>query len=316
MVRATLTFLATLLLPLAWLAAEPSRSTRPARPAVAGDRVIKLAFTGDVALNWRGTAPELKVFPANRNPLRFLAPVFKAADLAVSNMEGVLMRRDPKYAEKRLNLWAPRASGQIFKPAGINVVSTANNHIFDGRDKGVLETLEVLRATGVNVFGSGRSSEEARRPYIFRRHGACIALVPATTKVNKGVRGRATVAWYPWREWDQLPSYIKRVKASCPFVIVYIHWGQEKAHFPKRKIKEFAHRMVDAGADLVVGHHPHVLQGVEYYRGGAIAYSLGNLVFSNPMIPTRRTGVLWVELKPGTPTRLTRLELVPVFIWR
>ena len=73
--------------------------------------------------------------------------------------------------------------------------------------------------------------------------------------------------------------------------------------------------MVDAGADLVVGHHPHVLQGVEFYRSGAIAYSLGNMVFSNPTIKTRRTGVLWVELKPGKPTRLTRLELVPAFIW-
>lgn len=287
---------------------------RPATPADPGR--IRLTFTGDVALNWRGTPEHWKTFPWRRNPLRFLKPIFDAADLAVANMEGVLMRKDPKYAEKRLNLWAPVASAQVFKPAGIHLVSTANNHAFDGRDVGVLETLRHLRGAGVRVIGTGRTMAEARTPFLFRKAPACVAIVPGTTKSNMGVRGRARVAFYPEPQHDALLRTVRDTKKQCPLVIVYLHWGTEKAHHPGRKIKALGHRLVEAGANLVVGHHPHVLQGVEFRPGGAVVYSLGNMVFSNPTPATRRTGVLWVELSRERNPHLLRLELIPIVIRR
>jgi len=276
--------------------AEPrTPATRRARHR-AGER-LTLVFTGDVALNWRGTSPALKRFPWSQNPLRFVAPLFHAADLAVANMEGVLMRTDPQYAEKRLNLWAPWASGQIFHPAGIDLVSTANNHAFDGRDAGVLETLAHLRKTGVAVMGTGRTAAEARRPYVLRRAGTCLAVLPATTKVNLRGRGEAHVAFYPEDQEDRLLARVRRARNRCPFVAVYIHWGVEKAHYPRPRIRRLAHALVDAGANLVVGHHPHVLEGVQWRGNALIAYSLGNLVFSNPTLPTRRTGVLRLQVQ-------------------
>jgi poly-gamma-glutamate synthesis protein (capsule biosynthesis protein) len=271
-------------------------------------------FTGDVALNWRGTAPHLERFPWRDNPLRLLAPLFRQADLAVANMEGVLMRKNPRYAEKRLNLWAPRASAQVFEPAGIDLVSTANNHAFDGRDAGVIETLGHLRAAGVAVMGTGRTEAEARRPYVLSARGSCVAMVPATTKLNLQGHGAAHAAFYPEGRQNRLLALVRKTRRRCPFVVVYIHWGVEKAHRPRRQTRRLAHALVDAGANLVVGHHPHVLQGVERRRGALVAYSLGNLVFSNPTLPPRRTGVLRVQVRLLPAPRIERAELVPLFI--
>ncbi len=310
-----LLLVSALILAVTATAAPRSEAPRSRRGAPATPHV-RLAFTGDVAMNWRGTSQHLKVFPWKKNPLRFFAPVFKRADLAIANMEGVLMRHDPKYADQKLNLWAPWASGQIFKPAGIGLVGTANNHAFDGRDVGVLETLRHLKKTGVHVMGTGPTEADARRPFLFRKGPACVAFVPGTTKSNKGVRGRARVAFYPPRRQPELLERVRQTRKRCAFVVVYLHWGTEKLHVPKRKIRAFGHQLIQAGASLVVGHHPHVLEGVEFRPGGVIVYSLGNFVFSNPTAPTRRTGVLWVELTKEAQPRLKRLELLPAQIYR
>lgn len=307
-----------LILPLAGVAAAlgGARSRMDGPPARPSRDTIRIVLTGDVALNWRGTPDSLRTFPWHKNPLRFFAPVFKSAHLAVSNMEGVLMRRDPKYAIEKYNLWAPAASAEVFAPAGIGLVSTANNHAFDGRDVGVIETLAHLRKTGVQVMGTGATEAEARRPFLFRKGPACVAFVPATTKSNMAVRGRAHLAYYPPAREEELLAKVRKTKAQCAFVVVYVHWGVEMQHFPHPAIRRLAHSLVDAGADLVVGHHPHVLQGVEFRGSGAIVYSLGNFVFSNPKDQTRRTGLLVVELSGGRRPALLRLSLQPARIHR
>jgi poly-gamma-glutamate synthesis protein (capsule biosynthesis protein) len=309
--------------------APTDAAPRPvARLGAAGPSdTITLTFTGDVSMTWRSLPANLKRLSWKQNPLRFFAPEFKAADLAVTNFEAVLAPEDPKYTEPRLNLWAPMASGQMFRDANIDLVSGANNHAFDGRDVGVLRTLGILRSTGVQVFGIGRTLAEAAAPYVLRKAGTCVAILPGTTKSNKGVRGRARLAFYPWKDWAELYKVVRHtVQNVCPYVVVYLHWGKEKIHYPKRRIKAFGRKIIDAGAKLLVGHHPHVLQGVEYYGGGAIVYSLGNFVFSNPRMFTRRTGLLKVQLRPGLAgragragrpglaARLARLELIPAHI--
>lgn len=307
--------------------AAPGAAAKPAAKPQAVLQVqppgtITLAFTGDVSMTWRALPVSLKRLSAKQNPLRFFASDLEAADLAVANFEGVLAPGNPKYAEPRLNLWAPVASGQVFAGAHVDLVSVANNHAFDGRDVGVVRTLLALRGTGVKVIGIGRTDAEARAPYVLRKAGACVAILPGTTKSNKGVRGRARLALYPWKDWSEMYKVVRHtVQHVCPYVVVYLHWGTEKIHYPKRKIRAFGRKIIDAGAKLLVGHHPHVLQGVEYYGGGAIVYSLGNFVFSNPNKSTRRTGLLRVELQPeaGKPfrqIRLNRLELIPAMIHR
>ncbi|MFT5435366.1 MAG: poly-gamma-glutamate capsule biosynthesis protein CapA/YwtB (metallophosphatase superfamily), partial [Myxococcota bacterium] len=112
----------------------------------------------------------------------------------------------------------------------------------------------------------------------------------------------------------RLGKRISEQKAAGCFVIVSVHWGREGVHYPPRKVVAAAHWMVDAGADVVVGHHPHVLQGVEFYGKGAIAYSLGNFVFTNRNPNKRETGMLSIRLPKAGPVRLLELAFVPAMI--
>lgn len=276
-------------------------------------RLLRLALTGDVALAWRRIPRFWKELPLRANPLRNLKPYFEEADLAVSNMEGVLMRRNPKYASPEWNLWAPPAGAHVFAQVGVDLVSTANNHAADGRAAGLHETLRHLRATGVATIGTGASAEEARQPYLFRKHGACIAIVPATTKVNLRLRGDAHIAYYRRDKEDHLlVERVRKVQAECSFVIAYIHWGRQFKHTPTSEMQSLGHRLIDAGASMVVGHHPHVWATVEHYKDGIIAYSLGNLMFCTPWLYTRRTGILSVLIDPKPSPRVVRLEVIPV----
>lgn len=308
--------LAVILIALGSVAAAPPEYPKPVPPpARAG--TFSIAFTGDIALNWRGTPRFWKAFPWEKNPLRVLAPIFEAADFSVANMEGVLMEKDPGVAEKKYNLWAPAVSAQIFAPGHIDLLSTANNHAFDGRDAGVIETLKHLSDAKIAVIGTGPTPAEARAAHVYKKDGGCVAIVPGTLKSNLRGRGQAALAFYGGDLQDGLVAQVAEVASKqCPFVAVYIHWDVQKKHYPTEATRKLAHRLVDAGADLIVGHHPHVLQGVEFRGDAAIFYSLGNFVFSNPTPIKRRAGVLWARFEPGPETRLDSVELLPTYIER
>lgn len=289
-------------------------SATKAQPSADSANTLRVAIGGDVALNWRGTAVYWKTFPPRLNPLLPLKEVFESADLGLVNLEGVLMRHNPHYAIDRWNLWAPAVSAQVFRPAGISLVGHANNHTFDGRSDGVLETHKHLKGAGVVAFGSGPDEESAERPYIHRFDGECLAIVPATTKLNKP-RGRAAAAaHYPENRREDLLRAVQDAAEQCALVLVYIHWGEQYVDAPAAWMRSLAHEMVDRGADAVVGHHSHVLGAVEYYRGAPVVYSMGNLVFSTPDVRTRRTAILVLEFATNASPAAIGATLVPVFI--
>jgi poly-gamma-glutamate capsule biosynthesis protein CapA/YwtB (metallophosphatase superfamily) len=292
------------------LLSSTSRADVPSSQAV----TLKVAIGGDVALNWRGTPAYWKSFPQDLNPLLPLAEIFKRSDFAFVNLEGVLMRENPKVASKRWNLWAPSVSAQVFKPAGITVVGHANNHSFDGQSAGVLETHRHLREAGVSVFGSGRTKEDAETPWIHAVGDTCLAVVPATTKMNLPRGRRAYAAYYPKRRLDDLVTSVKQARSRCDMVVVSIHWGVQYAEQPEGWMRDLGRRMLEAGAVAVVGHHPHVLGAIEFVGDKPIIYSLGNLVFSNPDVKTRRTGVLELDISMSDKGPRATARLVPVFI--
>jgi len=297
-----------------------------------------LVFGGDVSMTWRPIAPNATHLKPSQNPLRHLAALWRDADLVTVNAEAVFLRTNPQYVARRWNLWAPRAAAQVFAMSGVTLVTTANNHALDGRPAGVLENLEALRATGVQVMGTGDTDEEARRAWIAGEGTRCVAIVPATTKLNKPP-GEAAIAYYPLRRDRAVrrratgPKYqpealVERVRALAArgcFVVVSIHWGQQYLVPPLPRMRRLAHALADAGARLIVGHHPHVLSALERYRGALIAYSLGNLVFSNPAREMRRGALLRVTLgeREGAPPTvgasslsLTDARLLPLYIER
>ena len=179
-------------------------------------------------------------------------------------------RTDPKYV-------------QIFKELGTDIVTLANNHALDyGRDA-FCDTLETLDKAGIKRIGGGYNIAEAAAPAVYTVNGLSLAIFGAT-------RVSPSAGWYAGTEQagllqtydpSRLNAAIREAKQSYDYVIVFVHWGIEKNETPEEYQRTLAKGYIDAGADLVVGAHPHVLQGFEYYKGVPIIYSLGNYLFGN-----------------------------------
>jgi len=275
---------------------------------------LTMAFTGDISFAGRD-AIATSTLPEAQDPLRFLRSTLAGADFTVANLECVFTQQDFGRVPGHPALWAPPVWAQSLTRAGVDLVGVANNHSYDGGGHGLLESISTLREAGLQTFGGGADDETARAFHRFETPNGCIAIVPATTFVNQPTPaepGRA--AHYPRR--IELYEQIRAAREACSFVVAYVHGGPQFVDMPTRSQRVLAHRAVDAGAQLVVAHHPHVLQGVEYYRGAAIAYSLGNLVFRNPRPMTFPTGVLVATLTRSPSPELVSLELVPAYIDR
>jgi len=290
-------------------AAEPA-------PAPEAREGFVLRFVGDVSFAGRQVPKTVAEATGETNPLAAFAEPFAEADITVANAEGLLTsERPPAYRESRLDIGAPPVWAWVFAAASVDVVGVANNHAWDGGADGVRENLANLRAAGVTAIGAGETAEEAEAPYVFERAGRCVAVLPATLKSNRGRKKGAAVAYYRGDgELARLVAHVEALRARGCFVAVSVHMGREGVTRAPRGVVAAARRLVDAGAGLVVGHHPHVLQGVEWRGEAAIAYSLGNFVFTNRTPLKRQTGVLSVRLTGDDPPRLAEVALLPAVI--
>jgi poly-gamma-glutamate synthesis protein (capsule biosynthesis protein) len=168
------------------------------------------------------------------------------------------------------------------RSSGIDAVSLANNHSLDYGRAALLRMIDSLRSAGIAFAGAGANLDSAARPIVARLRTCTLAVVcfsrlaTGDQFAGTGRPGVAT-AYNPAR----LVAEIERARLSTGVVAVFLHWGRERSTMPMPVQRELARRCIDAGAVLVVGCHPHVLQGFEFYRGGLIAYSLGNFVFTN-----------------------------------
>ena len=277
---------------------------------------FELQFVGDVSFAGKRHRKQDDI-AGSKNPFRYMKSVFARADLVVANGEGLLTNAPPEaYGHSRLNIAASPQWAVTYRAAGIDLVGLANNHTWDGGTQGLIENRRNLLRTGVAVYGAGPSPAEATKPYRINDGTRCrVAIVPATLKSNRPARRGASAAYYRGEKGlERLAARIQALVGEGCFVVVSVHWGKEGVHNPPGRVVRAAHRMVDAGADVVIGHHPHVLQGVEFYKGKPIAYSLGNFVFTNRTPAKRETGVLSVQLPRTGPVRLLRFALLPATV--
>jgi poly-gamma-glutamate synthesis protein (capsule biosynthesis protein) len=213
----------------------------------------------------------------------------------MANLEGVLttagMPLDKSYLIRAHPLWS-----QSLVEAGLDLVTLANNHALDYGDEGLDETLAVLGAQGIEVVGAGQSTDEARRPAVFTLNGIRVALLGyAADRWNDSVDVPATerIAWaYP----EVVQADVAAIRDGADLVVVVLHAGTEYANKPSPDQVTVAHAAVDGGADLVVGHHPHVTQTVERYKQGLIVYSLGDALFDIPRPAAMRGHLLCVHV--------------------
>ncbi len=234
--------------------------------------------------------------------------LLSTADLSVVNLECPVTARGEKV-KKPFNFRMNPAFLSALTGAGIDVASIANNHIFDYGKQGLFDTISYLDSVGIWHVGAGRTQEEAATPVIVQAGQRRIGIqgyygggeAPAAAGQNPGVVARSLPVILA--DIDRLHK-----RDSVDYVVVILHWGTEKATMPDDGQIQFAHALIDGGADAVIGHHPHVLQGIELYKSGVIVYSLGNLVFGGNSRDTYDTGLFEIALG----TRSVNYQFIPI----
>ncbi len=261
----------------------------PAEPAT-------LLFVGDIMLSRK-----IGAIMAEKNdwtyPFLEIKNVLKEADLVVGNLEGPISSRGTKLGSIYSFRADPRAVAGL-SSAPVGVVSLANNHVWDYGREALSETLDILKTAGIDYIGAGVDYVEAHQPVIRDVKGTKIAFLGYTNLVPVGITGEKSAPVVAFLDLKQVVPDIARAKELADLVVVSFHWGDEYETKHNRSQEEIAHTVIDAGADLVIGHHPHVGQEIEEYHGGYIAYSLGNFVFDQNFSADTRTGlILEVTLK-------------------
>jgi poly-gamma-glutamate synthesis protein (capsule biosynthesis protein) len=243
-------------------------------------------------------------------PFRHLAPILSAADIAFVNLESPFSDRRP-IADSPMIF---RAGGEMIeglKLAGIDVVSTANNHARDCGSYGVGYTLDWLRRHGIAAVGSAESAAAVRNGVVLERNGVRFGFLAYTYDQSNGNHPspdeRIAVL-----EVDLMREDVRRLRRGADVVIVSMHAGDEYRTEQNPQQVEFAHAAIDAGATVVAGHHPHVTQPVEEYNGGVIFYSLGNLIFDQFHRKETQEGLLAEVTYRGTAFENYRLAPVEI----
>lgn len=202
-------------------------------------------------------------------------------DINLANLESPIARSGSEYMDKKFRFRAEPHVAEALRKAGFSVVTLANNHSMDFGDAALAETLHHLSQAGIASVGAGANLDEARKPAIVTVRGTRVAFLgySLTQPIEFfAVKTRPGTA----------PGYKKLVqadvaaaRAQADYVIVSFHWGKEASGVVQEYQRATARQAIDAGADVIIGHHPHVLQGVERYKGGIIFYSLGNFTFAS-----------------------------------
>lgn len=259
----------------------PIPSKAPAKaPQVKKDNVT-LSFAGDVLLD-RSVANVISQKGA-KFILSDVKPILAASDISMINLECPISTRGTKAKDKQFTFRAKPSSVEVLTSAGVDIVTLANNHILDFGTDAMLDTFTSLDKAGIKYVGAGYDLDKASMAKYYNLNGSSVAVLGSSHVIpvvewaaGKNRPGVATT-YNPAR----LLSEISNAKKKADIVVVYLHWGTERNTKPDTYQRNLAKKYIDSGADLVIGSHPHVLQGFEYYKGKLIAYSLGNFVFTN-----------------------------------
>ncbi|HEX2851148.1 MAG TPA: CapA family protein [Acidimicrobiales bacterium] len=268
---------------------------------------VRVGFAGDV----HGVGRVGATLASGMNPLAPIAATFATNDVNVVNLETAVGSAGAPQA-KQYVFQSPPSLLSALRAAGVGVVNLANNHALDYGAAGLLETIDLARAAGLAIVGAGRDSSEAYAPAVIATPGGSVAVIGLSQVVPPGWAagpGRPGVASV--YDLASATNAIRAARAAADHVVVMIHWGIERDVCPSGLQRATAAALVAAGAEVVAGGHPHVLQGLTTVGGSMVAYSLGNFVWYDNSPPADLTGVLSVELAQSG---VTATEFTPARI--
>ncbi|MDH3973781.1 MAG: CapA family protein [Deltaproteobacteria bacterium] len=230
--------------------------------------------------------------------MNFITP-FRKADIVFANLESVLGDKSDKefFPKKPYNFIAPLKTADTLKMLGFNVLSMANNHAMDYGPSPVTKTRNILIKRGISPFGAGKNLDEARTPAIKTVKNIKFGFLGYSNGHSHLVyASKKRAGAVPYRLKIMLED-INSLRSKVDILVVSLHWGVEYEKFPTKKQIKVAHQLIDAGADIILGHHPHVMQGIEFYKGKLIVYSLGNFLFDQKHKDTPRSFMLVMKFK-------------------
>ena len=236
----------------------------------------------------------------------------ESADLAVGNLEAPLAERGELYVEKQYTFKVPTFMVKGIVNAGFDVLTLANNHIMDYGCSALTQTIATLDEAGLRHCGAGLNLAEACAPTIIEANGLRLAFIGLTTTYPDQFWATPTRCGTCRPTDAVLEQILAQCNAEADLTIINIHWGTEKNKTPNPDQIERAHRLIDLGADLVLGHHPHVLQGVEVYKGRLIAYSLGNYIFGSYSENAHTSMIMVITLDIDG---LVKARMVPIHVY-
>jgi len=258
---------------------------------------IKLFAVGDILLQAR----------SNKHPFDKVKKTFKDKDILFGNLETALSGQG-KREKKAFPLYSPSENVKYLKDVDYDVLNIANNHILDRGVEGFNNTLEVLNKNDLNFIGANNDKSISNH-LILEKRGMKFGFLGYTTgrfKIPSGICINKLSE-------KKILADIESIKNKCDFVIISLHWGTENVFYPSPNQIDLAHNLIDNGATLILGHHPHVIQGVEEYKDGLIVYSLGNFQF-RPRLSQSKTSesiILCVDFNMGG---IKKYEIIPVGI--
>ncbi|MFY9286632.1 MAG: CapA family protein [Tissierellaceae bacterium] len=251
-----------------------------------------LSFAGDINFdeNWA----TMKYYNTAENGIYDcispeLIELMKEADIMCLNNEFTYSTGGTPLKGKAYTFRAHPSRVEILKEMGVDIVSLANNHAYDYGPQSLIDTMATLKEAGISYVGAGHNIDEAMEPAYFEVDGKTIAYVAASRAEKNKMTPQATMdspGILRCYDTELFVETIKEAKINADYVIAYVHWGTEYSYELEEVQLSTGREYLDAGADIIIGAHPHILQGIEYYNGKPIVYSLGNYWFNNKDIDT------------------------------
>lgn len=244
-------------------------------------------------------------------PFQNIDTIFEDADIIFANLEAPFGSTGQVFP-KTYSFQVRPDLINVLTAGKINLVSIANNHIMDFGIESLTETINLLKKNAVWFAGAGLNLSQAREPALFQVKEKRIAFLAYSLTFPEEFWATDTSAGTCFPFDTFVYKDIKKIKAENDFVIVSCHWGEELRETPKDYQIELAHNLIDAGADIILGHHPHVVQGIELYKEKLIAYSLGNFIFGSYSKKATESFILKINWDE---TGLQSCKIIPINVF-
>jgi poly-gamma-glutamate synthesis protein (capsule biosynthesis protein) len=282
-------------------------------PAPSLPATLTIAAVGDMHFDRR--VKQLIGREGGLAPLKYVAERLAAADVAVGNLESPLSDGGTPWPGKDVHFRGDPRGIEGLEASGFTFLSLANNHILDYGEEALLDTVGLLEEAGIGFAGAGANRAAAWKPAVATYGDSSVAFLSFSHILPAGfIATDSKAGLAPGRtDMAAVTEAIRAAKDEHDYVLVSFHWGVEYVDDANSDQVRDARAAIDAGADMVLSHHPHVIQGVEFYNGGLIAYSLGDFVFDHY---SRKTGEAFILEADLGPHGVDSVRAVPVYLYQ